>query len=296
MKIGFIGIGMIGEPVATHLVAKGHDVAVFDVVPARLDRVVAKGARRAVSAADAARGAEAVVTSLPGPAQVLAVAEPELLGAMERGSAWVDMSTTDRHQTLRLAERFAARGITTIEAGCTGGVDAAWQGHVTLFIGAADADYRLWKPLLDDLGDRVFHMGPLGAGMVTKLITNMMCFTQQQTLAESLGVGVKAGLDPARVLDAIRASYATSFIADTDGPKILDGSYDPTFAVGLVAKDARLGLAMAKEVGAPLRLFPLMAEGVERALAAYGAEAGNLVPARLYEDAAGVSFRARGKS
>ena len=295
MHIGFIGIGNMGEPVVHNLLDKGFTVSVHDIVRERVARVLEKGAVWAQTPAAVAAAAEAVVTSLPGPPQVRAVVEgPEgLLEAMRPGTAWIDMSTSDRHQTERFAGQLAARSVATIEAGCTGGVDAAWKGHVTLYIGAAEEDFERWKPVIDGLGDRVFHMGPLGAGMTTKLITNLLSFTQQTALAEGLTIGALAGLDPAMVVEAIRASYASSFIAEIDGARVLGGSYDPSFTIGLVAKDAGLGLALAGELGAPLRLIPLTGQVVEEARAAYGDDAGNLSTMRLYEDAAGVKFRPR---
>ncbi len=297
MRIGFIGIGNVGEPVVHNLLAKGFAVAVNDIDRDRTARVIGEGAEWAETPAAAAAGTDAVVTALPGPPQVRVVVEGSDGVAASIGSdaVWIDMSTTNRHQTQRLASLLAEKGAATIEAGRTSGVDAAWEGHVTLFIGAAEEDFRRWKPVLGGLGDRVFHMGPLGSGMVMKLITNLMSFTMQSAFAEGLALGALAGLDPAQVIEGIKASYAASFVAETDGPKILDASYDPTFAIGLVAKDARLGLAMARELGVPMRLFPVMAEIVEEAVAAYGEGAGNLVTARLYEDAAGVAFRPKGE-
>ena len=295
MHIGFIGIGNMGEPVVHNLLDKGFTVSVHDIVRERAARVVEKGAVWAQTPAAAAAEAEAVVTSLPGPPQLRTVVEgPDgLLETMRPGTAWIDMSTSDRHQTERLAAQLAERSVATIEAGCTGGVDAAWEGHVTLYIGAAEEHFERWKPVIDGLGDRIFHMGPLGAGMATKLITNLLCFTQQTALAEGLTIGALAGLDPAKVVEAIRASYASSFIAEIDGARVLGGSYDPSFTIGLVAKDAGLGLALADELGAPLRLIPLTGQVVEEARAAYGDDAGNLSTMRLYEDSAGVKFRPR---
>ncbi len=296
MRIGFIGIGNLGEPVVHNLLAKGIAVAVHDIDRARAERVIGEGAQWAETPAAAAAGADAVVTALPGPPQVRAVVEgPDGVAAgIAPGAVWIDMSTTDRHQTEQLAALIAEKGAATIEAGCTGGVDAAWEGHVILYVGAAAEDFQRYKPVLDGLADVVFHMGPLGSGMVMKLITNMLCFTIQSALAEGLTLGALAGLDPAQVIEGINAGYAASFIAENDGPKILDATYDPSFSIGLVAKDARLGLAMARELGVPMRIFPVMAGIVEEALAAYGEGAGNLVTARLYEDAAGVAFRPKG--
>lgn len=293
MRFGFIGIGNLGEPVVHNLLAAGHAVAVHDRARERVDRVLANGATWAESPAAVAAVSEATVTALPGPPQVAAVIEGPggIIEGIQAGSVWIDMSTTDREQTRRLAAVLADKGVATIEAGCTGGVDAAWEGHVTLYVGAAEKDFARWKPALDALADQVFHMGPLGSGMVMKLVTNLLSFTMQCAFAEALSLGTLGGLDPERVIEGIMASYARSFVAETDGPKILDGSYDPTFAIGLVAKDAGLGLAMAREFGVPLRLFPVMQEIVEQARAAYGDDAGNLVTARVYEDAAGIAFR-----
>jgi 3-hydroxyisobutyrate dehydrogenase len=293
MRFGFIGIGNLGEPVVHNLLAEGHRVAVHDSARERAARAIANGAVWAESPAAAAAVSEVVVTALPGPPQVAAVVDGPagIAEGIAAGSVWIDMSTTDRDQTRRLAAKLGGKGAATIEAGCTGGVDAAWEGHVTLYVGASDADFARWKPALDALADQVFHMGPLGAGMVMKLVTNLLSFTMQCAFAEALSLGTLGGLDPERVIEGIKASYARSFVAETDGPKILDGSYDPTFAIGLVAKDAGLGLAMAREFGVPLRLFPVMQEIVEQARAAYGDDAGNLVTARVYEDAAGIAFR-----
>ena len=292
MHIGFVGIGNLGEPVVHNLLDRGFSVAVHDAVRTRADRALDKGAHWADTPAAAAADADAVVTALPGPPEVLEVVRGRdgIAEGIRSGAAWIDMSTTDRHQTRALAEFLSGKGAITIEAGCTGGVDAAWLGHVTLYVGATPEDFERFKPVLDGLGDRVFHMGPLGTGMVMKLVTNLTCFTLQSALAEGLSMGALAGLDPAQMIEALGASYASNFI-QVDGPKILDGSYDPTFAIGLVAKDARLGLEIARELGVPMRLFPITAEIVEEARKAYGDGAGNLVTARIYEDAAAVSFR-----
>ena len=296
MAVGFIGLGHMGEPSAFNLLNKGVELIVHDRRREAGAKLVAGGATWADSIAEVAAEAETVVTCVPGPPEVQAVVAGEggLMASLGEGQAWIDMSTTDREQTRGLAAVLAEKGAATVEAGCTGGVDAAWEGHVTLYVGASDKDFVRWKPALDALADQVFHMGPLGSGMVMKLVTNLLSFTMQCAFAEALSLGTLGGLDPARVVEGIKASYARSFVAETDGPKILDGSYDPTFAIGLVAKDAGLGLAMAREFGVPLRLFPVMQEIVEQARTAYGDGAGNLVTARVYEDAAKIAFRPKG--
>ena len=125
---------------------------------------------------------------------------------MKANSVWINVSTTDQHQTQGLAALLAEKSVATIEAGCTGGVVAPRQGHVTLFIGASNRGFERWKPALEGLGHQLFQVGSSGCARVMKLITAILSFTQQSSFAEGLAVGTLAGLDPAMVVEAITAS------------------------------------------------------------------------------------------
>jgi len=179
-----------------------------------------------------------------------------LVHGLRRGSAWIDMSTSDVHQMARMAERLRGMGVAVLEATATGGVQNAREGRVTLFVGGRRTDFDVYRPVLEGIANRIFYMGELGRATITKLITNMMCFVHQSALAEGLILGAQAGIDSSALLEAIQASYAGSFVAEVDGPQILDGSYDRTFTIGLVAKDMTLGLALANEFEVPTDVMP----------------------------------------
>ncbi|MBM3541648.1 MAG: NAD(P)-dependent oxidoreductase [Alphaproteobacteria bacterium] len=293
MKVGFIGLGNMGEPAAANLARKGFALCVHDLRVERARRLKEMGAAWVASPREVARTSDVVITSLPGPAEVAAVVEgPDgLVHGLRRGATWIDMSTSDLHQMARLAQRLGTMGVAVLEATATGGVQNARMGQITLFVGGRREDFDTHRPVLEGIANRILYMGALGQATITKLITNMLCFVHQSALAEGLALAARAGITPAAMLSAIQASYAGSFVAEVDGPQILDGSYDKTFTIGLVAKDMTLALDLAKEHGAPNNVVAEAAKIVFEARTRYGAEAGALTTARVIEERAGVSLR-----
>jgi 3-hydroxyisobutyrate dehydrogenase len=271
----------------------GFELVVHDLRRPVAQRLLDEGAAWADDPAAVAEAVDVVITSLPGPPEVRAVLEGPrgVIAGIRPGAGWIDMSTTDFHQTQRLAATLADKRVAVLEATVTGGVANAWKRKAALFVGGAEADYARYRPVLEAISERILYMGPLGSASVTKLITNIVSFAHEQALAEGLALGARAGLDPGPLLEAIRSSYGGSFVADVDGPNILNGSYYTGFSIGLASKDAHLALDLAREVDAPLHLFPLVAEQVDRIRDAYGAQADCLVTARLYEDEAGLLLR-----
>ena len=294
MKIGFIGLGNMGEPAAANLARKKFALTVHDLHKDRAQRLLGMGAAWAASPREIAAASDVVITCLPAPKDVAAVVEgPDgVIHGLKRGAAWIDMSTSDLHQMARFAEQLRGMGVTVLEATATGGVHNAREGRVTLFIGGHRADYEKYRPVIEGVANQVFYMGELGRATITKLITNMMCFVHQVALAEGLSLGAQAGIDSTALLEAIQASYAGSFSAEIDGPQILDGSYDKTFTIGLVAKDMTLGLALAKEHKAPMKVVEAAAGIVFKARDSYGPEAGALTTARVIEEQTGKLLRA----
>ena len=284
----------MGEPAALLLAAKGFELTVHDLSPKRADRLLAAGAKWANTPATLCTDSDTVITSLPGPPQVKTVVESEngLMQGMREGSTWIDMSTSDLHNMAEFAQAFEARGVSVLEATATGGVQAAWEGHVTLFIGGNETTVETQGPILEAIADRIYYMGALGNATITKLITNTMLFVTQAALIEGLLLGKKTGIDLSHLLEAIQGSYAGSFVADVDGPQIFDGSYDPTFEIGLVSKDMRLGTALGEENGVPMDVIRFVAERVYQAAGKYGEHSGALVSAKLLEEATATSLRA----
>lgn len=287
--VAVIGLGNIGGGVAANLVAAGHEVAVFDPDDSRAARSAAAGCRAMNSAASAATGAEAVFTSLPGPAQVRAVgvgsgASRGILDAMEVGATWVELSTNDIETATDMHGRAADRGIAFIDAPVSGGPEGASAGTLSIFVGGSTAHVEAMTPLLGSFGAKVDHVGPLGAGIAAKLAQVTLCYTQTVTLIEALLLGVRAGVDPDTMLDLVRNSAGGSYVADTYGPEILAGTYDASFPLGHAAKDMRLAMELAGAVHADLPVMSAVADLYCDAEASFGSAAPHLLAARVRED------------
>jgi len=296
MQIGFVGIGRLGRHLAASLVREDFTVTVHDRDPDAGAVLVELGARWADSPAEAAGTADAVITCLPSPAAVAAVVEGEhgVVGALRSGGTWIDMSTNDRHELQRLADVATTRGVATLEAPVTGGVHLAATGEVTVIVGG-DADVaRAHMPLFRAMGGRVFHVGPLGRASEIKVITNMLAFIHLVACGEALMLAERAGLDLRQAWEVIAASSGTSFVHETEGQVILNGSYDIGFTMDLALKDLGLALELGRDTGVPLDLATRTREQFVEAQARYGGSAWSPMVVRLLEEAVGVDLRAPG--
>lgn len=296
MRVGFVGIGRLGGRLAGRLVAAGFDVVVHDREDARAAPLLAGGAGWAASPADAARGADAVVTCLPSPEASTEVVASDggVLDALAPGATWIEMSTTDRHELVRMAGLASEHGIATLEAPVTGGVHLAATGELTVIVGGEEAVAEAHMPLLRAMGRRVFHVGPLGRATELKLITNMLAFVHLVADGEALMLARRAGLDLAQAWEVIAASSGTSFVHETEGQVILNGSYDIGFTLDLALKDLGLALELGAETGVPLALAEETGRALEEARGRYGGSAWSPTVVKLLEDAVGVDLRAPG--
>lgn len=280
-----IGLGNIGGGVARNLVAAGHTVRVVDLEPAKVARLVELGAIDGGDAKSAAAASTLVFTSVPGPPQLRAIGlgDDGLIAAMAPGSTWVELSTNDLDTARELRVACDARGVGLVDAPVSGGPEGAEAGTLSIFVGGDDDTVAAVRPVLDDVGTNVTHVGPAGAGIVAKIAQVTLCYTQTVTLIEAMLLGVKGGVDPAVMLDLIQNSAGRSYVADSYGPEILAGTYDASFPISHAAKDMRLAMALAGTVGADL---PFMAE-VEALYAetesTYGSTAAHLLAAQLLE-------------
>ncbi|MCX6412050.1 MAG: NAD(P)-dependent oxidoreductase, partial [Actinobacteria bacterium] len=205
MKLAYIGLGNLGEHIAMNLVKAGHEVAVFDLDEETGKALVAAGARWASSAADAATGAEAVLTCLPS-TRAIEIVVGEILTVMPAGSAWLDNSTNDRDVIMRLAETAAAQGVRAVEAPVTGGVHLAKAGEITVILGGDDEVVQEFMPIFQIIGNRIFHVGGVGQASKIKAITNMLAFIHLVADGEALMLAKKGGIDLKTAYDVIQAS------------------------------------------------------------------------------------------
>ena len=282
MNIAVIGLGNIGGGVAANLAATDRQLVVADLDPAKVAQLVALGAQATPTAAAAVADADVVFTSLPGPKQISAVGA-EMLPNMKPGAIWVEMSTNDLATARLLAASAAAVDVRIIDAPVSGGPEGAQAGTLSIFVGGDATDVAEVQPLLDVVGAKVDHLGPHGAGIVAKIAQVTLCYTQTVTLIEALLLGVKGGVEPAKMLDIIQNSAGTSYCATAYGPEILAGTYDTSFPISHAAKDMRLAMEMADTVGADLSFTARVAELYAETEATFGPDAAHCMAAKIIE-------------
>lgn len=293
MKYGYIGLGNLGGHLAASLIRDGLDVVVYDRDTTLSDRHRAMGAKVATSAADLAGQVDHVFTCLPSPAVSEAVLA-EVLTALKPGSTWIENSTLGRDDIIRLGGLAAESGVNLLESPVTGGVHLAARGEITVLVGGDKALFDLHKPALQAIGNKIFHMGPLGSAAVIKVITNMLAFIHLVADGEALMLAKRGGLDLKTAWEAITASSGTSFVHETEGQLILNGSYDIAFTMDLALKDLGFAMGFGREFGVPLDLAGLTAQTFLKGKAAYGGAAQSTQIVKLLEDVLQTDLRADG--
>lgn len=258
--------------------------------------LLAAGAAWGDSAREVAETSDIVITSLPSPGAVSAVMEGAdgVFAELRAGATWIEMSTTDKDEVLRLAARGAAQGVATLEAPITGGCHRAKSGNITILAGGERADFKRCLPVLEAMGGPVLYMGVLGNASVAKVITNMLAFVHLVAVGEGLMLACKGGIDLRDAFEAIKASSGNSFVHETESQVILKGSYDIGFTMDLACKDLRLARGLGEALCVPLELAGHVEEIFARGRARYGDRAWSTQIVKLLEDACGTDLRAPG--
>jgi 3-hydroxyisobutyrate dehydrogenase len=293
MRYGYIGLGNLGGHLAASLIRNGFEVVVNDIDKSLAERLVEAGVKWANTPKELAQQVDHVFTCLPSPA-VSEKVLTQLLDGMKPGATWIENSTLGRDEILRLAKLAAERGIRALEAPVTGGVHLAARGEITVLAGGDKDLFALHEPALRAIGKKLFHMGPLGSAALIKVITNMLAFIHLVADGEALMLAKRGGLDLAQAWHAIAASSGTSFVHETEGQLILNGSYDIAFTMDLALKDLGFAMNFGKEFGVPLELARLTDRIFEKGKAAYGGAAQSTQIVKLLEDALDTDLRAPG--
>jgi len=290
MKIGFIGLGRMGAGMASRLLAGGHSLVVHDISELAVATLVGQGAESADSPKDVGDNADVVFTSLPSPG----IVESTLIGdggVIEDGRVKivVDLSTSGPRTAIKLAEAFGRRGIACFDAPVSGGVQGAREGRLSLMVsGPADA-YETVRPLLERLG-KPFYLGETpGAGQTMKLVNNLLGAVAIAVTAEGMSMGIKAGLDPERMIEVLNQSSGRNAATQDKWPKaVLPRTFDFGFATGLSLKDTRLCIEEAKALGVPLPIGDVLLKLLERTAATYGPDSDFTAMAKIAEADAGL--------
>ena len=293
MHYGFIGLGNLGGQLAVRLLDAGFQVTVFDLDKTAMETLVSAGADPAESTVDLSQRVEHIITCLPSPPASSAV-QDDILSHMKAGASLIEMSTVGQDDVIRSAARAEAQGVGFLELPVTGGVHLAARGELTLLAGGSEALIALHKPAMQAMGKKVFHMGPVGTASLIKVITNMLAFVHLAAGGEAMMLAARGGLDLTTAWQAIAASSGNSFVHETEGQLILNGSYDIGFTLDLALKD----LGFAKQFGAALKVPLPVAQTVqqrfEAAQARYGGQAQSPFVVKLLEDELDTELRAPG--
>ncbi|HZV94320.1 MAG TPA: 3-hydroxyisobutyrate dehydrogenase [Candidatus Nitrosocosmicus sp.] len=277
-RIGFIGVGTMGLPMAANLVKKGFAVTAFDMNPAAVKAATAVGAAAAASAAEAVAGADLVITMLPSSPHVESAftGDGGVLMAARKGTLLVDMSTIDPAVTRRLAAAAAERGLRFVDAPVSGGVPRATDGTLAIMVGGAPADFEAARPALAAMGANVIHVGEVGSGEVAKLCNNLIAGVAAVAVSEAFRIAEGFGVDPKVITEVISKSSGNTWVMEHMHPvpglvarSASTNEYRPGFMTDLMCKDVGLAVDAARGLRIPLFVAPA-AQQVYRLASSHG--------------------------
>jgi 3-hydroxyisobutyrate dehydrogenase len=271
MQVGFIGLGTMGASFATNIQKAGYDLIVHDIARQAAQSHIDAGATWADSPRALAEQCDVVLTSLPGPPEVRDVAtdaETGLLAGLKPGSVFFDLSTNSPAVVREIHAEFATKGVRMLDAPVSGGPKGAASGKLAIWVGGDEDVFNANRAPLDAMGDAVRYIGPIGAGSVAKLVHNSAGYAIQSAIGEIFAVGVKAGVDPLALFEAIRmGARGRTRTFDSLADHYMINSYDPAdFALKLAHKDVSLAAEMARDVGVPARMIDLTRSEMTEAL------------------------------
>jgi 2-hydroxy-3-oxopropionate reductase len=261
-RVGFIGLGIMGRPMAKNVLAKGFPLAVYNRSSAAVEELAKLGARACRSSREVAEHSDVILACLPDSPDV----EQVMLGAngvlegVRPGSTIADMSTISPQVSIRLAEEAAKKGVQMLDAPVSGGDKAAIAGTLSIMVGGEKEVFEQCLEIFQAMGRSIVHVGKIGAGGYTKLANQIMVALQLEAMAEGLVLGAKAGVDPALMVEAIGAGLARCGVLEVRAPTVLEGNFDPGFMIRLHLKDLRLALEAGHTLGVPLPVTAVVRE------------------------------------
>ena len=296
MNIGFIGLGIMGKPMAKNLLKAGHTLVVYDVVEAPVKELVVAGATAGSSPKDVASRNDLIITMLPNSPHVkkAVLGEGGVIEGATPGSVLVDMSSIAPLASREVAAELAKKGVEMLDAPVSGGEPKAIDGTLAIMVGGKEAVFEKMKDVLLKMGSSAVLCGDIGAGNVTKLANQIIVALNIAAMSEAFVLATKAGVDPERVFNAIKGGLAGSTVLNAKAPMVLEGNYKPGFRIELHIKDLQNALDTAHENGTPIPLTAQIME-IMQALKVDGKQAndhGGII--QFYEKLAAVKVRKGG--
>jgi 2-hydroxy-3-oxopropionate reductase len=265
MKIGFIGLGIMGKPMSLNLLKAGHELVVLDLAKDAVAEVVAAGAKAAATPREVAERTDLIITMLPNGPQVkeVVLGEHGVLEGARKGSVVVDMSSIAPLVSRELAARLAEKGVEMLDAPVSGGQPKAIDGTLSVMVGGPQAVFERCAPVLKAMAGSVVRTGDVGAGNVTKLANQVIVALNIAAMGEALVLATKAGVAPDLVYQAIRGGLAGSTVLDAKAPLVMDRKFNPGFRINLHIKDLANALETAHSLGVPLPLTAAIMETLQ---------------------------------
>ncbi len=290
-KIGFIGLGQMGGPIATFILKAGYEVTGFDVVPEKMAALTPLGLKPARSPREAATGADLVVLSLRSWADVISVVGGEggILEATHKGQIIADCSTVPPAESRAMAARLARQGVHWMDVPVSGAANQAREGNMVFMVGGEEQVFEVIKPVFDKVGKKTVYVGKSGDAVMMKTVVNHVLFLTQAAAIEGLVLGRKAGLDPEVLLDVLVSGAAGSDLLKARGKDMLAGNFAPKGALWIAAKDLALALQSARELGVALPMGGLYQQLLISAQNRGWDQEDATAVMRIYEELAGMT-------
>jgi 2-hydroxy-3-oxopropionate reductase len=289
-KIGFIGLGIMGRPMAKHLMKAGHALLILSKSKAA-EELQKEGAKLFEDPSQLAAEADTVITMLPDSPEVegIVLGDHGILSGIRKGSLYIDMSTIAPSTSVSLYNKFAKKGVEALDAPVSGGQAGAEGATLSIMVGGSDEAFKRAVPLFDKMGKNIVHIGKPGAGQTTKACNQIVVGLTIQAVAEALTLAKKSGVDVAKVRAALLGGFAQSKILDLHGQRIIDRNFKPGFKVKLHRKDMNIALQAGRQLSVPLPASSIVAAQMDALMARGDAELDHSSLALLEETLSGLS-------
>lgn len=294
-KIGFIGLGMMGMPIAEHLIQSGYEVIAYNRTRSKAEKLAAEQKSKiACSPREAAQGSDIVITMVADTPDVeeVVLGKNGVIESIRPGAVHIDMSSISPRASREISTKLKAKEVDMLDAPVSGGPAVAIEGGLAIMVGGDEAVFNRCKPVLDTMGKRVIHMGGPGMGQTVKLMNQIMVVCNLASVCEGLILGAKAGVpNLMKAIEVIGGGVANSAHLQSNGPRMLQGDMSPIFKIELQLKDLRLILEAANEMKIPLPVTHLVTTFYQAMMAAGEGKLGNQALIKIYEQLAGIEVR-----
>lgn len=292
-RIGFIGVGIMGRHMASHLLEAGYQLVAYDVVPEALDFIVSKGAERGESCRDVAARGDVIISMVPDSPDVekVALGEGGIIEAARQGLIYVDMSTIAPGVAVKVAEALGAKGVRCLDAPVSGGETGAMNATLSIMVGGPQDLFEEVRPIFEVMGKTITLCGGNGAGQTVKACNQIQVALNFVGMAEAFVLGAKAGVDPAIILQVLSGGYAQTRVMDVRGPRLIKGEFEPGFKSKFHFKDLNIIMETARELNVPLPATAIAHTLFNALLASGRGDLDHSAVITIIEDLAGVEAR-----